>query len=295
MNKKASFSEVFLWLSIFVVGSLIVSWVISPESLNPLENRIRSIGHSIASSQDQEDFDMGATNTNDGDYISQEINFDSETKKTSQNLERVNTYYPYDSCSIYETKAEMEGLEKDRLKETMCSVYCGQKDMEYYSFECIKDQLYCDCLKEEEDIEDNSNLISNSPDNNLNSISEKDFEQPIIIQEQQPIPEEIPEEPTISQEQKLINFCTSQFLTIGIFDLKNTGYQEDFASASNWIRDNYENSALTQEQKEHNINYIIEKQLPKQDYPIVIVLGSKNEGPGVSSQGFYYCNENGVI
>jgi len=101
-------------------------------------------------------------------------------------------------------------------------------------------------------------------------------------------------EPIISPEQELINFCTSQFSNEGIFDLKKTDYQTDFSSASDWIRDNYENSALTQEQKEHNINYIIENQLPKQGYPIIITSGSKKEGQ-VTSQGFYYCNENGVI
>jgi len=80
----------------------------------------------------------------------------------------------------------------------------------------------------------------------------------------------------------------------GIFDLKKTDYQSDFSSASDWIRNNYENSALNQEQKEHNINYIIENQLPKQGYPIVITSGSKKDGQ-ITSQGFYYCNENGVI
>lgn len=98
----------------------------------------------------------------------------------------------------------------------------------------------------------------------------------------------------LTPEEELTNFCVSQFSNAGIFDLKKTDYQNDFSSASDWIRNNYENSALTQEQKEHNINYIIENQLPKQGYPIVITSGSKKDGQ-VTSQGFYYCNENGVI
>ena len=76
--------------------------------------------------------------------------------------------------------------------------------------------------------------------------------------------------------------------------MKKTGYQSDFSSASDWIRNNYENSALTPEQKEHNINYVIENQLPKQGYPLVITSGSKKDRQ-VTSQGFYYCNENGTI
>ena len=99
---------------------------------------------------------------------------------------------------------------------------------------------------------------------------------------------------TTSPEEELINFCISQFSNAGIFDLKKTGYQNDFSSASDWIRNNYEGSALTQEQKEHNINYIIENQLPKERYPIVITFGSKKDGQ-IISKGFYYCNENGVI
>jgi len=103
-----------------------------------------------------------------------------------------------------------------------------------------------------------------------------------------------PNQETISPEEELVNSCISKFSNGGIFDLKKTGYQDDFSSASEWIRDNYENSALTQEQKEHNINYIIENQLPKQGYPIVITDGSKKDGQ-ITSQGFYYCNENGII
>ncbi|MFH1503280.1 MAG: hypothetical protein ABIE36_01330 [Candidatus Diapherotrites archaeon] len=102
------------------------------------------------------------------------------------------------------------------------------------------------------------------------------------------------EKNTISPEQELINFCISQFSSASIFDIEKTSYLEDFSSASEWIRNNYENSALTQEQLEININYITNNQLPKQDYPIVITYGSKKDGQ-MTSQGFYYCNEQGVI
>lgn len=102
------------------------------------------------------------------------------------------------------------------------------------------------------------------------------------------------EKKILTPEESLINFCNSQFSTAGIFDLEKTTYQNDFSSASDWIRNNYENPALIQEQKEHNINYIIENQLPKQSYPIVITSGSKKDGQ-VTSQGFYYCNEEGII
>lgn len=103
-----------------------------------------------------------------------------------------------------------------------------------------------------------------------------------------------PQIENVSPQEQLTNFCTTQFSNAGIFDLEKTEYHEDFSSASDYIMNNYENSALTQEQKEHNINYIIENELPKQDYPIIITSGSKREGQ-VTSQGFYYCNENGLI
>lgn len=97
-----------------------------------------------------------------------------------------------------------------------------------------------------------------------------------------------------SPEEKLITSCISKYSSVGIFDLKKTDYLEDFSSASDWIRNNYENSALTQEQKDTNINYIINNQLPKQSYPIVITWASKRDGQ-MTATGFYYCNENGVI
>jgi hypothetical protein len=99
---------------------------------------------------------------------------------------------------------------------------------------------------------------------------------------------------TLSPKEELLTFCNSKFLNYGISDITKTGYPDDFSSASEWIEDNYENSALTQEQKDHNINYIIENQLPKQGYPIVIAFGSKKDGQ-ITSQGFYYCNEDGMI
>jgi len=101
-----------------------------------------------------------------------------------------------------------------------------------------------------------------------------------------------PEE--VSPEEKLITSCISKYSGAGIFDLKKTDYLEDFSSASDWIRNNYENSALTQEQKDHNINYIINNQLPKENYPIVITWASKKDGQ-MTATGFFYCNQNGVI
>ena len=108
-------------------------------------------------------------------------------------------------------------------------------------------------------------------------------------------PSQNPNQENISPEKELINFCISQFSNAGIFDLKKTDYQSNFSSASDWIKENYENLALTEEQKEHNINYIIENQLPKSEYPIVITSGSKEVSSSMVAHGFYYCNENGVI
>lgn len=99
---------------------------------------------------------------------------------------------------------------------------------------------------------------------------------------------------TFLPEEKLINFCVSEFSDEGIFDLENTEYLEDFSSASEWVENNYENSALTEEQKETNINYIINNRLPTENYPIVATSGSEKDGQ-VTSQGFYYCNEGGMI
>ena len=99
----------------------------------------------------------------------------------------------------------------------------------------------------------------------------------------------------ISPEEKLITSCMSKYLSAGVFDLKTTGYLEDFSSASNWIGNNYENSALTPEQKDINLNYIINNQLPKQGYPLVITWASKRIDAQTTATGFYYCNENGVL
>ncbi len=147
MTKYPQFKEIIVWIIIFVIGSLIVSFLIYPETFNIFKERVTSTGQLIIDTQKQEDSNTERITSNDEGYVFQELNFNSETKKTPPNLERINGFYPYDSCSLLELKAETERVEKNRFKETMCSIYCGQKDMEYYSFECIKDKLYCDCLK----------------------------------------------------------------------------------------------------------------------------------------------------
>lgn len=114
-------------------------------------------------------------------------------------------------------------------------------------------------------------------------------------QELSTLPPESSSQETISLEEELTNFCISKFSNAGIFDLEKTDYQKDFSSASDWIRNNYENSALTQEQKENNVNKIIEDELPETGYPLVITYGSKKVTEQAVSHGFYYCNKNGVI
>lgn len=98
---------------------------------------------------------------------------------------------------------------------------------------------------------------------------------------------------TTSPEEDLIDSCITQFSNEEIFDLKRTNYQDDFSSASDWIKNNYNDLALTP--SEHNINREIEKELPKEGYPIVITWGGKKVAEQVTGYGIHYCNENGII
>lgn len=98
-----------------------------------------------------------------------------------------------------------------------------------------------------------------------------------------------------SKQKVLINSCMEKFSQEGVSDIKKSVYSENYSNASEWIRNNYDNPSLTKEQKEHNRNYLIENKLPKEGYPLVIVFGSKREDQQLTSEGFYFCNEDGIV
>lgn len=95
-------------------------------------------------------------------------------------------------------------------------------------------------------------------------------------------------------EQKLIRFCKEKFNS-KIFYFRRITYSRNFNESAEWVRKTYQNSALTVEQNEHNVNYITNNQIPKTGYPIVITWAEKTINNSTTALGFFYCNSDGVI
>jgi len=108
--------EIIVWIFIFIVGSLIVSFLIYPNSFYLFKENIRDMFQGIKSN----------------DILYNQDNL-LKIKDTTD-------------CSVIEMVARSEGLGKIELKEMLCKNICGKESLDYYNFECDKDKLYCYCL-----------------------------------------------------------------------------------------------------------------------------------------------------
>ena len=117
MNSK----EVLIWLAIFIVGSLVVSWIFSPGSFNSFKDNFSPNPEQV-----------------------------TQTDIENLNLTEVATALP---CSMLELGAQSSGVSEKEAKEKQCTYICGSGSpgagfyggLEYYSFGCKVDKLYCYC------------------------------------------------------------------------------------------------------------------------------------------------------
>lgn len=108
--------EILKWLFIFIVGSLVVSFIISPSSMSVV-----------------------------GDKVSEVKSF-FQLQKEDVNYTEVNVPKDFLSCSLIEMMAESNRMSKKGSKENTCKIYCGQENLNYGKFECDRDQLTCYCI-----------------------------------------------------------------------------------------------------------------------------------------------------
>jgi len=112
--------DVLIWLGIFIIGSLIVNFIIYPDSFDSIEGKVDSISTKISNSQ---------TNS------IRLVPFEMEEYQTFSGY--------YKSCANIEYAGESNGV--DNMKEMVCREACGKRDMEYSSNDCEKDLLVCYC------------------------------------------------------------------------------------------------------------------------------------------------------
>jgi hypothetical protein len=126
--KSYHFFNIVIWLLIFIIGSLIVSFLIYPETFQSFKSNIKNIITSTSSN----------LNTNPN------IN---KVKLVPSEMEEYGLYGSYyKSCVNIEAIGESEGVTD--LKEKACIEACAKRNMDYSSDNCEKDLLVCYCKDE---------------------------------------------------------------------------------------------------------------------------------------------------
>ena len=113
-----TFKEIMIWLFIFVAGSLLVNFIISPSS-------------------------MGVV----GDSASEVKNL-FQLQNEDVNYTEINVRKDILSCSTLDMAAESVGSSPRSSKKNICTHYCGLENLNYGKFECDRDQLTCYCIDE---------------------------------------------------------------------------------------------------------------------------------------------------
>ncbi len=131
-NKKGLIRQTIFWLFIFVVGSLIVNFIIDPSSMSVVEDKVSEV-KSLFQFQKEEINKTGVK---------------SLFKFEKEYIDYIEIKPPKDilSCSGISIAAESVGASPRSSKKNICTYYCGEDDLNYVKFECDRNQLTCYCI-----------------------------------------------------------------------------------------------------------------------------------------------------
>ena len=117
--------EIIFWLFIFIVGSLIVSFLIYPETFTIFKERFNQIKINKVNLETK--------------------NIEIETiKLIPSNMSEYGFFREaYKSCATLEAMGESEGI--SNIKQKVCREACGLRDMDYSNYDCEKNLLVCYC------------------------------------------------------------------------------------------------------------------------------------------------------
>ncbi len=100
--------HILIGLFLFVIGSLIVSFILNPLSFDRLRD--------------------GFSNVN---ILDQNVNYTQIDGGSG--------------CATLELLAQSDGISEKGFKERICATICSAKKLDYGKFECDKDHLICYC------------------------------------------------------------------------------------------------------------------------------------------------------
>jgi len=117
-----NWKDVLILIIIFIIGSLIVSLIVSPTSFQGFTNNVKSIIPNNPSAN---------PNT---------------IKLVPSEMEEYGFYKDlYKSCIYLEAGAESQGI--SNVEQKACTEACGKRNMSYYSNTCDKDLLVYYCVQ----------------------------------------------------------------------------------------------------------------------------------------------------
>lgn len=120
--------QIFIWLIIFIVGSLIVSFIIYPLSFQSFTENIKFILQNKLSNSDTNTIKL----------------IPSQMEEYNNSIFSSAILSLYKSCATLEAGAESQGI--SNIKQKTCREACGKRNMDYYSNDCEKDLLVCYCI-----------------------------------------------------------------------------------------------------------------------------------------------------
>jgi hypothetical protein len=113
--------DILIWLGIFIVGSLVVGFLVNPQS-----------------------FQNFRENFNDELSIKEESGLEGIRLIPSEMEEYGFFKEWHKSCAAIETLGESEGVRD--LKQKVCRESCGKRNLDYLSHDCERDLLVCYCI-----------------------------------------------------------------------------------------------------------------------------------------------------
>jgi len=114
--------DILIWLGVFIVGSLIVSFLIYPESFDSFKENINSKFSNIK--------------------LKSTIN---TTRLVPSEMDEYDFWAQwYKSCAGVESIGESAGISNPKQKT--CREACGKRNMKYSSYSCEKDLFVCYCI-----------------------------------------------------------------------------------------------------------------------------------------------------
>jgi hypothetical protein len=121
-----------LWLFVFVVGSLIVTFLVSPNSFQNFKSNINNIIVPLTSNVIKNNSYTPLIPSQMSEY-----NPGGDSQYMSQYLHNLF------ACSSLEASGQMSGISD--AKAIQCEEACGKRNMNYRYYSCDKDVLTCYC------------------------------------------------------------------------------------------------------------------------------------------------------